>query len=582
MTVLQTSSTPPRISSRSVDFVQRHAVLLSVIGASLFLVVAHLLMAWQPLTTDDNDYFVTATQWQQHRQMVVHPQLYVHFLQLMLALFGKTAAAARLTTLLPNLLTVMLIPWLVWLVYADSVGYWRQRAIAVLAVWLYALSPLTVQNTALVDNDAGILIVAMLLLLAFWFASSQMASWQRILLLGAWLGLCFWLKLTTPPMAVTAIFGYSLLRGRWRDALVAIGFGLVGVLLFVATHLVYSTFTGYTLADATSGVRGRLGGGASIIDWPAIFQSAGIYLLWLTLLLSVLFATTIVQSIGRYLRRAAARQDLLILYSAIVIVVYVFLQVPAWGYPRYQSPALPTVMIVTAALVVAAQQRFSRRVFWLGVLVASVTALLLGILVGDPLYGLYASTFATTSSVERLQAALAGIATPLVIMALIGGGAFVWARWRGESALPLLLATAIALVIGAYLALDVVQVGADYSTRFRYTYRYADRQAAIDWVDTSIPENGYVLADKDILWFVSRPGEQINPYLIDPTTLVSAITTRRVDAIAWAQKEWLKAPAAQNDAVLNDLLSRCYVERTFGIFTVLLRKDAGDGGCDLP
>ena len=64
---------------------------------------------------------------------------------------------------------------------------------------------------------------------------------------------------------------------------------------------------------------------------------------------------------------------------------------------------------------------------------------------------------------------------------------------------------------GLYLAIDVAQVTADYSTRYRYTYSYRDRELATELVTATTPTNGFILADKDILWYVDRPGDHDLP-----------------------------------------------------------------------
>jgi hypothetical protein len=47
--------------------------------------------------------------------------------------------------------------------------------------------------------------------------------------------------------------------------------------------------------------------------------------------------------------------------------------------------------------------------------------------------------------------------------------------------------------------------------------------------------------------------------------------TRRIDVIAWAQKEKLKASALNANTEVLAILEQCYRSQHFGIFTVLTR-----------
>ena len=128
-----------------------------------------------------------------------------------------------------------------------------------------------------------------------------------------------------------------------------------------------------------------------------------------------------------------------------------------------------------------------------------------------------------------------------------------------------------ALTLGLFLATHWAQLRADYSTRYRYTYLYADRQRAIEYVNQNVPDDGFLLADKDILWYATRPGEPIYPYL-QPTTFVARLQAEHVDALVWTEKEWLKSGIKHDPQSLR-LLEACFEIEQFGIFFVAMRTD---------
>jgi len=557
----------------------QHVVTFSVLGACLVITLCAAVMRWQPLTMDENDFFLAAADWLNLRQVIPHPQLYVHLVQLCFAVWGITPDAARLSVLVPNLITVALIPWLVKLVYRDDARRSSRPAISVLAVWLYALSPFVIQNSVLIDIDNGVLTTALTLMLCLWFALKDAPARLRVLLLSLGFAACLWFKLPTPPMLVVAIALFSALRGAWRDAGVAVMFGAIGAGLFVGTHTIYSTLTGYTLAEAASALIGRtdslFGGLSEILNRTP--QGLGVFVFWIGLPLSALVLIAGAHSARRLLGRQLLDEDLLISFGLLVILSYSLLIVPAWGYPRYQAPALPVIAIVVSALVVAHLPRASRTLWAMLTATFIFSVAYLFVVVRDPLYDIYRATFDTTQLADRLYVgglALVRLLPPLIVAFAIS---ILTARQWGLSRSSILIAALIATTFGFYVETTAVQVVAGYSTRYRYTYLYADRQRALEFIQRSVTPSGFTLTDKDILFYAHRPGDAIYTYICptcQPAPFIQALRARRVDAVVWTDKEWLKAVALNNDPELNSLLDRCYRKHIFGIFTVLVRHDS--------
>jgi hypothetical protein len=573
--------------------VTRHAVRYSVIGACAVLVACFVAMSWQPLSTDDLDFWRAAADWYRYRQLIPHPQLFVHFIQLLMALLGQTIFAARLAALIPILLTVVLLPQLVRLVYRDtgrgpgrdSLSPTRIQTIAILAVWLFALNPYTIQNTVLLDTDSSALPFTMVLMLCLWFTLANAPAWKRILALSLGFMFCLWFKVTTPPMLIVALAAYCVLRGCWRDLLIVAAFTVLGTALFVGLHSIYSAFTGFTLQAAFSGWGWRSGGFGSLRSLLDLApQGLGIFLLWLTPPLVILAALAALESAGRLLRRRLREEDLLVIFALGVTLAYSILIAPAWGYPRYHAPAVPFIMVLVAAFAVRrieSPARGARATFALLAACAALTVLYLLPVVGDPLYDLYRATFETTQLSARLR--IGGLAVlkllpPLIVAIPFALGAA--ARLRA-SRTGMLVAVLAALAFGYGVETALVQVTADYSTRFRYTYVYADRWRADARVLQTVPADGYIVSDKDVLIDTGRTGEEIYAHMAGaPQAFIELLHSRRIDALVWTEKEWMKATPISGDAALSALLSRCYDQQQYGIFVVLTRNQSRT--CELP
>ena len=539
----------------------------------VFMAACAAAMWWQPLTTDENDFFLAIAHWTEWRYLIPHPHLYVHWAQALIGLFGANVSAVRLSVLIPNLLTIALLVYLGRLLYGGGAGKNNWAAIAGLAAALYGLNPLTVQNTVLVDIDNSLLTTALLGLLCLWLALRAQPTWMRVMALSIAFAVCLWIKLPTPPILAAAMAAYCALRREWREAMLVVAFAGIGSALFAALHSIYGALTGYTLADAFAAFAWRAGNETSILaQAPGNFvQTTGVMVFWLGLPFVALAALAVWHRVQRLVRGSFDAQDMGLIYIAGVFAFYGAAIVPAWGYPRYHTPALPILALVVSAWIVG-QIRQTNRSFWAVLLsIAGLAILYTVIVVDDPMYDIYRATFETTDIAERLRiggAAAARLALPTLVIA---AGSVTLARPVGLTRSAMLGAALAALAVGNAIATNWIQSTAEYSTRYRYTYVYADRQAATEAVRASVPPDGYSLTDKDLLWYADRPGEQIYPYISDPIKLKETLRSRRVDVIAWTQKEKLKAGALNADAEALTLLERCYRSQEFGIFTVLTR-----------
>lgn len=549
------------------------------VAVCVFMAACAAAMWWQPLTTDENDFFLAIAHWTEWRYLIPHPHLYVHWAQALVGLFGANVGAVRLSVLIPNLLTIALLVWLGRLLYGSAAGKCNWPAISGLAVLLYGLNPLVVQNAVLIDIDNGLLTTALTGLLCLWLALQAQATGVRIIALSVGFAVCLWIKLPTPPILAAAMAAYCVLRREWREAMLVVAFAGTGSALFAALHSIYGVLTGYTLADAFAAFAWRAGNETSILaQVPGNFvQTTGVMVFWLGLPFAALAVPAMWNRAHQLIHGSPDVSDLGLIYVAGVFAFYGTMIVPAWGYPRYHTPALPILALVVSAWIVN-QIKQPGRLFWLTMLAIIAGALAyIALVVGDPMYDIYRATFETTDIAERLRiggAAAGRLALPTVVIA---AGSLALARPAGLTHSAMLSAALAALAVGSAIATNWIQSTAEYSTRYRYTYLYADRQAATEAVRASVPPEGYSLTDKDLLWYAGRPGEQIYPYLSNPAGLKDMLRSRRVDVIAWTQKEKLKAGALNADAEALTLLARCYRSQEFGIFTVLTR--ASDAPC---
>lgn len=547
---------------------------LVAFGSAAFLIVAFTVMAWQPLTGDENDFYLAASDWYRFRALIPHPQLYLHFAQMLFALFGQGTIAMRLASLLPNLAVVfMLVPitrrW-------DTTPGSRAQLIA---PFLFAISPAVAQNSILVDIDNGVLTAMCLCMVWVWFALSDSRRLFRISLMAAVFGVSLWFKLPTPPMVFLALWLYHARLGEWRVVRDTVVSALSGAAMFVGAHLVYSAFTGYSLVDATSAFTWDRSGGQSLLQTVMTFapQGTGLLLLWVSLPMGILWLVVALRTADRWIKGRLKPVDAGVIFSLGAFVFYTFFLVPPYAYPRYQAVMFPFMTIAVACGLSNAWSALPRRLRLAAVGVGALTFAYVAMVTGDPLYRVYLATFETTSITSRLQTGLTyliGIGVP-VGLAIFIAGLLALRRKGGFAAFAWVMLAASG--IGMYLAADLLQVTATYSTRYRYTYSYADRAAATQLLRESVPSDGFVLLDKDILWNLPFAGEQVYGYIANDHALLELASRRRVDALAWTDKEWIKS-GLQNSPEALKALADCYAQSRFGRVTVLIRDPGPNCG----
>jgi hypothetical protein len=305
-------------------------------------------------------------------------------------------------------------------------------------------------------------------------------------------------------------------------------------------------------------------------------QNVGVFAMWLSLPMLALGLIAVTGTCMRLIQRRIEQPDLLVLYTLITLIFYSLLPLPPpWGYPRYHAPLIPVIAALAAVILVEATHRVSRQVR-LAVIGLGLAALAYQLLViGDPFWSLYRVTFETglgdvSQRMAQGLAELGRLAIPIAVVLVIAYS-LAW-RWGANSRATILLSLG-ALSLAYMLGANLVQVPADYSTRYRYTYEYSDLSRTIE--DVRNTHGQYALAVKEVLYYSGLPGEEVYGYVWpgrSPQALVSKLTSTRVDAMAWTTKEDNRSPEIVQNPAVVELLNRCYSRVTHGVFIVYLHK----------
>jgi len=526
----------------------------------------------QPILADEVDFYLAATDWFHDRYRIPHPQAYIHLTQLSFVIFGQGIGSARLPGVLSALVNLMLIPLLVYAFLDHSK---QAHRIGIAAVWLYALHPMAVQNMMLLDIDNTLLGPVLLGVLWVWKSAQDWSFRRRAAVLGLAFAVALWVKLPTPVLLIACIGVFHLLKGEIRrigELILAI---LAGGIVFLVTFALYGKLTGFTFALLVR-TFGRTP--TSVNDITAMLlrfpQGMGVFVMWLSLPLAALLLVAVAGTVARIVKRQIENRDLLVVYVVATSLFYALIIPPAWGYPKYQAPIVPVIAILAAALLVPAFQTLPQRarIVTAGLGVAAFAYKLA--VIGDPLWSLYAVTFETSTGdlMQRLTQGVGDAVKLVVPISIVLVVVYLLSlRWKIR---PILMVVPVLGVLSfAHTAsTTAIQVPADYSTRYRYTYNYDDlRQTIADLKDAG----GYVLAVKEVLYYTGLPGDDAYTYMCSgcsPQALVDKIHSKCVSALAWTTKEDNRSRNLLENPAVVQSLNACYTRVTHGVFIVYLRR----------
>jgi len=413
-----------------------------------------------------------------------------------------------------------------------------------------------------------------------WLKVESHPTWQRILFLGLAFALTLWVKLLSPFLTMGAVCFFYLLQRRFAHFLESFVATILGGVVFWLTF--QTTFTSRYAFGYTGSYFSRL----NILDpenvrfIATVFpQGVGVMMLWLSIPMVILLGAALVNSVMHWLRGEVTVVDGLLLYGAGSTLAYTLVIFPAWGYPRYQAPFIPILLILVAITLAPALAQMSRSAWKLLVAIAISCFVFNVWIVGDPLLRLYLLTFETTTSqvAIRLHQGIADatrVAAPILVAPLIG---FWLAPRLRVPRLAMVLAVIGVLAVTNVTSTMLVQVNARYSTRYRYGYGLDDMLQAARRVREHAGPAGYIAAIDDVLFYTGLDGKGIyglatRDNLMGGTSLslLDLMHQQRIDALVWTTKDEVRNPTAIHE--VEHILKECYDRETYGVFIVYLRK----------
>ena len=489
--------------------------LLAVLGAVCLLGGSLWLISWQidkPYVYDDisfilgaravaqtglpfgNQGYLLHLAWEREQWALWHPPLYIYTLGLTVALFGDSERAARgLSVLCMLIASAFAFDLARRVVMSRGGGPGRALIAGVLTVALYALNPLAIQASMILDIDNTVLMV--LLTALVWLAIRLPGSWNLATIVGLALlyAVSIWAKMTTPlALGVALAFTRLFQDVGWRGALQALAVVGLGWAIFGLTWAGIMTATGMPLTYTLDVVRNEaiesgVSSGHRLLSLQAFAMGVAPAILWIGPFFCLLFVAAGLPRLWSLLRgKGLEAGDLLVVLGAAIYLAYIFKL--AGNLPKYHAAMLPLWAAAAGALVASAAGRPNLAQYG----VAALGGAVLLWWYWNRMAELWAILWEATLNRDLI-----------VIPLLIGLGiAALWAIGGRRNRLGAIPVALFLLTMSWSLSLDFAQYGRTGSTTYYYD-RHGQREAAAA-VEALLEPGELYVASKEVAWYTSN------------------------------------------------------------------------------
>jgi len=274
-----------------------------------------------------------------------HSPLYAYILSVFIFIFGESIYSVRAVSALFNIFTIVLVYLITRKVLEKNKN---NENWALLTTFIYALNPLTVQSSVIIDIDGGILNFAVYLFLYLFIKNKNFYYLIPSLLF------VFLAKENVYFILFLVFFVYCILTFEWKKIPKIIFLFLIAGVLFVTFFWIYCSFLGLDFSmpfkHNFSGfgdikiIRSDLTSWAiSAWSFKTFFYFAVPFFVILFFIFTFSFYYSLTKN--KYLDSEQKPILLLNVLSIISILVFFYLGVSCWGFPKYYIIALPGMSI---------------------------------------------------------------------------------------------------------------------------------------------------------------------------------------------------------------------------------------------
>ena len=399
--------------------------------------------------------------------LAIHIPTNSYIISAFIYLFGYTEYSVRAVSAIFNLFVIVLIYFIILEILKDNP---KKEKWALLAVFLYALNPFTIQNSALLDVDSGLLNFSMYLFLYLFIKNKKFYYLVPSLIL------IFMAKEVGPLFIFSLLIAFNLITLNFKKVSSTIILFIISGVIFFSLYIAFSNLVGINFLETYKMNYLRQGGNFFSKEeiFVHLWNFKNFFYFSIPSFLLIFFICTFV-----FYRRLSKKpillkekkiQNILLfsLFSIGIIIFYLLLGGSGWGFPKYYIIALPAISIFITLILSNSEiiknfkdKLVSNKWFFLAIFLFLLAYFLF--IIKDPLIPELDSTRNNTNLIEALFLISKSFTLYFIIPFVISIFFFYFLKSKKTILLALIL-----LTLFSYIYLDILHASVSYSTNFKY------------------------------------------------------------------------------------------------------------------
>lgn len=423
-------------------------------------------------------------------QCLWHPPLYIYLIALSAFIFGKNVYSFRMVSAIFNLFTILLVYLITKEIFKNNKN---KEIIALIASFIYAFNPLTIQSSIIMDIDGGLLNFFTMLFIYF-FIKNKKFYWIIFSLL-----FIFWSKETGPVLLFTSIFLFYASQKEWKNVIKFVGVFLISFLLYLATFFIYTNILGLDFSKPFVFNMSSNVGTFNLIKnsefYVYLLQSAWSFKSFFYFAVPffvILFIFNSIKFYNEILKKKRIEQDeknlyLLNIFSFVSIIFFILLGATAWGFPKYHITALPSM-----AIFIAGKLNFKKfkeiklkNTLTRIILLTIILSLYFIFIVGNPLLPEFDASARGTVQSSKIFEESKLVAYSFILYAIIP---FIISMLLFIRIKRKILLSLIFLIVFIYFYINILHTSVEYSTYSKYG-DYGINEVVDYFKNNNIPPN---------------------------------------------------------------------------------------------
>ncbi|VVB78741.1 Dolichyl-phosphate-mannose-protein mannosyltransferase [uncultured archaeon] len=395
-----------------------------------------------------------------------HIPLYIYIMGGFVYLFGFNIYSLRATAAIFNFLTIILVYLITKEILKNNKN---KEEWSLFAAAIYALNPIIIQNSMLLDIDGGVLNFAMYLFLYLYIKQ------KNFLYLIPSLIFVFLSKEIGPVVLFGGIFLIELATLEFKKILKLFLLFFISAGLALGIWWIFSQFLGLNfmtplLHNFAFGKRdlSLIRILTSVWEFKNFVYFAIPFLIILFFIFTIKFYLELIKERKKINEEEKKNALLFNIIAILIVIMYFYFGRSAWGFPKYQVIAVPAISIFITYMLSKSSimQRFyellkSKKLFFIVLLI--ILAVYFMIIVKDPLIPEFDSTATNVNMMLALKLVITNFVLYIIVPILICLIFFSLFKSKGKFAIILIL-----LTLFAFVYIDILHTVVNYSTYSKY------------------------------------------------------------------------------------------------------------------